>query len=143
MDYSSEIVLSLTSDALGLPQLKFEWIGNIVGTKEEYKGIEDTSWTSTDGGIVALSASKVSELAIVFDRRDTGQILLYVDGRVVSNGTLPLVTSPKIAGEVWFNAREWNNDDLDTGFRGWLHRMATPSVYVCRHGAPTRTRSHL
>lgn len=49
MDYSGEIVLSLTSDGLGLPQLKFEWIGATVGTNEEYLGIENTSWTSTDG----------------------------------------------------------------------------------------------
>lgn len=75
---------------------------------------------------IPLSASQVSELAIVFDRRDTGQILLYLDGKAISNGTLPLVASPKIAGEIWFNAREWNGG-LDTGFRGSLHRL---SIYA-------------
>ena len=75
---------------------------------------------------IPLSASEVSELAIVFDRRDTGQILLYLDGKAISNGTLPLVASPKIAGELWFNAREWDKD-LDTGFRGSLHRL---SIYA-------------
>ena len=75
---------------------------------------------------IPLSASRVSELAVVFDRRDTGQILLYLDGKPISNGTLPLVASPKIAGEVWFNAREWNKD-LDTQLRGSLHRL---SIYA-------------
>ena len=55
MDYSGETVLSRTSDAFGLPQLKFEWIGNIVNTEEEYKGIEDTSWTSADGCVCPIS----------------------------------------------------------------------------------------
>ena len=54
MDYSGEIVLSLTSDPLGLPQLKFEWIGATVGTNEEYKGIEDTSWTSVEGFVAPI-----------------------------------------------------------------------------------------
>ncbi|CAD6573017.1 MAG: hypothetical protein ASARMPREDX12_005633 [Alectoria sarmentosa] len=127
MDYSGETVLSRTSDAFGLPQLKFEWIGNIVNTEEEYKGIEDTSWTSADG--ISLSASNVSELAILYDRRDTGKMLFYLDGKAISNRTLSLslVASPKIAGEVWFDAREWNNDDLDTGFRETVYRL---SIYA-------------
>lgn len=54
MDYSGQTVLSLTSDVFGLPQLKFEWIGNIVDTEEEYKGIEDTLWTSTDGCVCPI-----------------------------------------------------------------------------------------
>ena len=65
MDYSGEIVLSLTSDALGLPQLKFEWIGALVGTNEEYKGIEDTSWTSADGCVTLTSPVSLSLLSTV------------------------------------------------------------------------------
>ena len=60
MDYSGEIVLSLTSDQLGLPRLKFEWIGATVGTNEEYMGIENTSWTSADGCVAPISPVSVS-----------------------------------------------------------------------------------
>lgn len=55
MDYSGEILFSLASDAIGLPQFKFQWLGNIVGIKGDYERIEDTSWTSADGWVFPIS----------------------------------------------------------------------------------------
>ena len=61
------------------------------------------------------------ELAITHDRRNQGIVSLFLDGRSLANGTLPLIASPKIGQEIWFNAQEW--DSLDAGFRGALGRF--------------------
>lgn len=61
------------------------------------------------------------EMALTFDRKTQGLVRLYLDGKSLANGTLPLVASPKVGQEIWFNARDWDN--LDTGFRGTLHRF--------------------
>lgn len=60
-------------------------------------------------------------MALTFDRRTQGIVKLYLDGQPLANGSLPLVSSPKIGQEIWFNAQDW--DKLDTGFRGTLHRF--------------------
>ena len=68
-----------------------------------------------------LSSDSPNELTIVFDRKDTGVISVYADGRSVSNGTLPLLASASIPGEIWMNGRNWRK--LDTGFRGDIYRF--------------------
>lgn len=60
-------------------------------------------------------------MAITFDRKTHGKVGLFLDGKSLANGTLPLVASPKIGQDIWFNAQEW--DKLDTGFRGTLNRF--------------------
>ena len=69
-----------------------------------------------------LSDSGPNELAITFDRRDTGLIAIYLNGTIIANGSLPLISSSKIGDEIWINAREWLN--MDTGFRGSLYRFS-------------------
>ena len=61
------------------------------------------------------------EMALTFDRKTQGLVSLYLDGKSLANGTLPLVASPKVGQEIWFNAQDWDN--LDTGFRGTLNRF--------------------
>lgn len=60
-------------------------------------------------------------MALTVDRKTQGLVSLYLDGQSLANGTLPLVASPKVGQEIWFNAQDW--DKLDTGFRGTLHRF--------------------
>ena len=60
-------------------------------------------------------------MAITFDRRNRGSVNLFLDGERIANKTMPLIASPKIGQEIWFNARDWDN--LDTGFRGTLNRF--------------------
>ena len=67
----------------------------------------------------------------------SGYICVFVDGRPIANGTLPLVPSAKTAQEIWFNARTWS--EKDTGFRGSLHRFSMyPRVVTPIHMAQTR-----
>ena len=61
------------------------------------------------------------EISITHDRRDNGAVNLFLDGGRVANTTLPLIASPKIGQEIWFNAQNWNK--MDTGFRGTLERF--------------------
>ena len=61
------------------------------------------------------------EISITHDRRDYGAVDLFVDGERIANTTLPLIASPKIGQEIWFNAQNWNK--MDTGFRGTLERF--------------------
>lgn len=60
-------------------------------------------------------------MALTFDRRTQGSVNLYLDGKPLANGNLPLVSSPKVGQEIWFNAQDWGI--LDTGFRGTLRRF--------------------
>ena len=60
-------------------------------------------------------------MAVTFDRKTHGAVNLFLDGQRIANKTLPLIASPKIGQEIWFNAKDW--DDLDTGFRGGLNRF--------------------
>jgi hypothetical protein len=60
-------------------------------------------------------------VAITFDRRDRGYVNLFLDGEQIANNSIPLIASPKIGQEIWFNALDWDN--LDTGFRGTLNRF--------------------
>lgn len=61
------------------------------------------------------------EVTITHDRRDHGAVNLFLDGEQIANTTLPLIASPKIGQEIWFNAQDWNK--IDTGFRGTLERF--------------------
>ena len=60
-------------------------------------------------------------MAIIFDRKESGMIKLFLDGKLLTNESISLVASPKIGQELWFNALDWDN--LDTGFRGSLNRF--------------------
>lgn len=60
-------------------------------------------------------------MAITFGRKESGMIKLFVDGKMLANESMPLIASPMIGQEIWFNAQDWN--DLDTGFRGSLDRF--------------------
>lgn len=60
-------------------------------------------------------------MAVTYDRKTQGLVSLFLDGKLLTNGTLPLVASPKIGQEIWFNALNW--DTLDSGFRGTLDRF--------------------
>ena len=60
-------------------------------------------------------------MIVTLNRKDVGAINLFFDGKLLANKTVPTVVSPKIAQDIWFNAREWNN--LDTGFRGTVNRF--------------------
>ena len=62
-----------------------------------------------------LSSDSPNELAVIFDRRRTGEISVYLDGKPISNGTLPLLASSSAPGEIWIIS--------DTGFRGDCHRF--------------------
>ena len=49
MDYAGEIVLTLRRDDLfDAPLLNFEWVGSYLA-EDQYKGLDDLSWTSTKG----------------------------------------------------------------------------------------------
>ena len=61
------------------------------------------------------------EISITHDRRDRGAVNLFLDGGRIANTTLPIIASPKIGKEIWFNAQNWNK--MDTGFRGTLERF--------------------
>lgn len=60
-------------------------------------------------------------MAVTFDRRNRESANLFLDGERIANKTMPLIASPKIGQEIWFNARDWDN--LDSGFRGTLNRF--------------------
>lgn len=60
-------------------------------------------------------------MAATFDRRNRESANLFLDGERIANKTMPLIASPTIGQEIWFNARDW--DILDSGFRGTLNRF--------------------
>ena len=98
--------------------LDVRWNSGSAAKADTYHKNEEANWiTSGIGPII----DGVHEMTISFDRRDAGKVDLYLDGIGVGNHGLPLIVAPKIGQEIWFNAREW--DQLDTGFRGELHRF--------------------
>lgn len=81
-------------------------------------------------------------MAITFDRRDRGYVNLFLDGEQIANNSMPLIASPKIGQEIWFNALDWDN--LDTGFRGTLNRftMYADALTPQDIALPLRTTSY-
>lgn len=119
-DYAGEILISLIrEDESDTPYLRFTWLTTYL-TRNQFENIDDAEWMSDRG--LEMSQTDSNELAIAFDRRDTGFVGVYFDGIPVSNGTLPLIPSPKIGNEIWFNSREWKV--RDTGFRGQLYQFS-------------------
>jgi len=47
-------------------------------------------------------------MALTMDRKTQGIVSLYLDGKSLANGSLPLVASPKVGQEIWFNAKDWD-----------------------------------
>ena len=101
------------------------------------------SLNDTDNsGSLALSDTEPNELAITFDRKDTGKIAVFLDGHPVANGTLPLLPSARIGNEIWLNSREWSN--MDTKFRESTHRFsmyadAVPPEDLAKPCKPTKS----
>lgn len=98
--------------------LNVQWHGNKLA-KEEYQRFDDMDWVSAGG--LAPPKSGPHEMAIIFDRKESGMIKLFLDGKLLTNESISPVASPKIGQEIWFNALDWDN--LDTGFRGSLNRF--------------------
>lgn len=128
MDYAGEILFGLKILPSGLPHLTFSWLGTYL-TAPPYDTLDNVNWTSPHPlplsvlpSSPGLTEAPPTDLAITFDRLTTGTIAVYINGKLVANTSLPLLASPKLGNEIWVNAREWDN--LDTGFRGSLHRLS-------------------
>ena len=61
------------------------------------------------------------QMVITFDRREKGELGLYLDGVQMGAQPLALQKESKLGQEIWINAREW--DEIDMGFRGSLRRF--------------------
>lgn len=81
---------------------------------DKYHRNEEVSWISPPGLMPITDGPH--DMIISFDRRSEGKISLYLGGKLLADQSLPLIHSPKIGQEVWFNSRDW--EELDTGFRG-------------------------
>ena len=120
MDKGDELLIQFRLDKKSAgPVLDVHWKSGRKAKDDEYRKNEEVSWVSGPG--LMPITDKAHEITISYDRRDEGKIQLYIDGTPLANQSLPFVHSPKIGQEVWFNARDWDN--LDTGFRGELHRF--------------------
>ena len=96
-----------------------------------YQAPESVTVRPNQARSLTLSETEPNELAITYDRKDTGATAVFLDGRPVDNGTLPLLPSPRIGDEIWLNSREWIN--MDTGFRGSMHRFTVYADVVPAH----------
>lgn len=125
MDYAGEILFGLKIFPGELPHFTFSWFGTYL-SKEPYDSLENADWTSLHplplSALPSINEDPLIDLAIIFDRRDTGTIAVYLHGEMFANTSLPLIASPKLGNEIWVNGREWDN--LDTGFRGSIHRLS-------------------
>lgn len=81
--------------------------------------------TQTRGYIQTPDLRQVQQswhhVAITFDRREKGEMGLYIDGVQMGTQPLSLQKKPDLGQEIWINAREW--DEIDMGFRGSLGRF--------------------
>lgn len=85
-----------------------------------------TQWKSQISAFIKSQDLKQVEqswhhLAITYDRRQKGELGLFMDGAQIGTQPLPLQTTSKLGQDIWINAREW--EEFDMGFRGSLRRF--------------------
>jgi hypothetical protein len=58
---------------------------------------------------------------VTWDRTFNGSISVFFDDRRIAETAVSLIGSPRVAYEVWLNAKYETN--LDCGFRGSIERL--------------------